>query len=86
MPSNADKVTSSSLSASSPVALLLINQSRTFPSSVISPENAKKFIDFWICVADSNPLVQFSNEFSTVIKVQIMSYQQGVNDEFNVEF
>ena len=49
MPSNADKVTSSSLSASSPVALLLINQSRTFPSSVISPENAKEIIN-WICV------------------------------------
>ena len=45
MPSNADKVTSSSLSASSPVALLLINQSRTFPSSVISPENVKEIIN-----------------------------------------
>jgi hypothetical protein len=28
---------------------LLINQSRTFPSSVISPENAKEIIN-WICV------------------------------------
>ena len=39
IPSNAVKVTSSNLSPSSPVALLLINQSKTFPSSVISPEN-----------------------------------------------
>ena len=81
MPSNADKVTSSSLSASSPVALLLINQSRTFPSSVISPENVKEIIDFWICVSDSDPLVQLNDEFSFADHVISTS-----NDEFSVEF
>ena len=38
-------VTSSSLSVSSPVALLLINQSKTFGSSVISPKLNKKIAE-----------------------------------------